>query len=268
MSDDLVREIERLVARVGGRQEVGLSSAAFGFESTPPPQTPFAHSSLGQGRQRCRWKPWRGRSNSLLSDSSGRASSTRDDGASSVASDPTTLTTPSIASDDVFPTLFWIPCDFSQYGGCRERFNMIPDFVAHSLQHHGPLLPSTSICWFCDEWIFHTSSDRTDMRVHLYSERLSHIGDHYRLGDPGRIRPDHFVLSHLKPRIDDDIFETLWHQEPRRVVELDRSLYTSPEDSTDLVVQIAGSGRHRRRAPQKSSPDVFKVRRGGAVSGL
>lgn len=247
-----VEDIHRLVSRVEGQRRTQLrvpagpiiAEAAYHDEQSAIPSDSPSHQTSQQ--------EWSACAPSLASESCGHTRLSAYDGLSSVASESTALTVPTVNSDDEIPTVHPIRCEFWQYSDCPHTFHSIPDFIDHCLDHHQRPLPETSICWHCDDWLFRAPEDTPESRLEYYFSRLWHIGGHYR-GEqaPDHIRPDHFVLNHLHENgtISTSRFSQLNINESRDLERLWNDLMGSSQLGGRCEVQIAGArGRVRREA--------------------
>ena len=59
------------------------------------------------------------------------------------------------------------------------------------------MYPKKSICWFCDDAVFQSSSEHGYELQMLFHQRMHHIAQHLRATENRPIRPDFFLLDHL-----------------------------------------------------------------------
>ncbi|KAL2203464.1 hypothetical protein CC79DRAFT_1371519 [Sarocladium strictum] len=195
-------------------------------------------------------KYWRFREPSIGSLSSDSTDVSGFDAMSVAFSDSTADSIPEFEGND---TAFPIPCEFRQYRDCPHTFNTISGFISHCIRHHRRPLPKNSICWHCDTYIFSAPKETPELQERYFLARLRHIGEHY-LGEmPGPVRPDHFVLKHLRSNglISGSRFRELNICEDRRVERMLQAATRSPSTQGRCEEHIGGpEGRPRREARQ------------------
>ena len=138
----------------------------------------------------------------------------------------TSLTTPS-----TFYQPGPLPCEFAGFTDCQATFRIddLQSWATHiAVAHLAYQYPRVSLCWFCDEVQFDAVSDNEHIRKLVFMGRLAHIRQHFVDGPPGPIRPDFYLLDHLKKcdLIGDELFE-----KAKEYNELPEQ-YRLPKDST------------------------------------
>lgn len=160
---------------------------------------------------------------------------------------------PSIPESEGDETAFPIPCEFRQYSDCPHTFNTISGFISHCIRHHRRPLPKNSICLHCDTWIFSAPKETPELQERYFLARLRHIGEHYLDEMPGPVRPDHFVLKHLRSNglISSSRFRELNISEDKRVDRMLQAATGSPLPQGRYEELVGGAeGRARREARQ------------------
>jgi hypothetical protein len=93
-----------------------------------------------------------------------------------------------------------LPCEFVGYSRCDRLFSLedVDNWIEHIISDHlHGKLPTTAVCWFCDDYIF--DSKEVGSRRQNFQNRMLHNRDHILF--EGRsahdMRPDYFLNRHL-----------------------------------------------------------------------
>lgn len=155
-----------------------------------------------------------------------------------------------------------LPCEFAGYTNCERRFGLdqvqrwLDHVTGFHLQGH---LPHETVCWFCDEGRFVTTSNRDVDKEACFRQRMYHIVGHFRDNANSNglhIRPDFPFLDHLarwrliRPSVIDQA-RNYSEMPPEFRVSTDTERPPRRGSERDVVIENNRSGGRRQRREQR-----------------
>ncbi|KAI9155371.1 hypothetical protein HJFPF1_07953 [Paramyrothecium foliicola] len=157
-----------------------------------------------------------------------------------------------------------LPCEFATFSGCEMHFstNEVDAWIQHIVTAHlQGLLPSYTVCWFCERE-FHAQLDTPADRARCYSSRMRHHVEHFLEGvTAAQRRPDFHFLDHIHDHglIADNTFH-LARQETELNglgVRINTQPPTARCPSSQCAIVIENSHARRRKASSAGRTTVI-----------